>query len=230
MGRRLGPGLEPLADAVRLTALAPRRGVTTAASKPDVAISRGHLYVVFTQERAQRHQIMLLRVPLNDAALMAGMGVDDKQRAQKDRYVGTVRAVGTPHGRSSQPRLACSGMGCFTVWDDEKGGAFAAFVDPTTGEALWHREFARKGSRPSVAATAAEVVVAYYDTLRVKLARIDRDGLGPPSVVARVSGYQPYPAIVAGPEPGQWYISWRDYEAGHFEAFVARAQCQTQAP
>src|SRR4029453_15616708 len=103
-------------------------------------------------------------------------------------YVGSVLSIATPHGKSAQPRLACSSTGCFAVWDDEKRGAFAAFIDPESGQALWHREFARKGQRPAAAATATEVVVAYYDNLRVKLARLDRDGLGPPSSVARVSG------------------------------------------
>jgi serine/threonine-protein kinase len=232
MGRHLGAALEPLSDAVRLTALVPRRGVVTSASKADIAISRGRLHVIFTQERGQRQQIMLLNVALSDAALASGLGLDDigpnaKRRPTQDRYVGTAVSIGTPYGKSAQPRLACSTTGCFAVWDDEKRGAFAAFIDPESGQALWHREFASKGQRPALAATATEVVVAYYDNLRVKLARLDRDGIGPPSSVARVSGYQPYPAIVAGPEPGQWYISWRDYEAGHYEAFVARAQCQT---
>ena len=69
-------------------------------------------------------------------------------------------------------------------------------------------------------------MIAWFEKSRLKLAPINRDGVGAPTVLTRVSGFQPNPDIVPGAEPGQWYISWRDYEAGHFEAFVLRAQCK----
>ena len=83
-----------------------------------------------------------------------------------------------------------------------------------------------QGARPALAVTGSGAVAAWFEGSRVKIARLTRDGLETASVLARVSGYQPYPAIASGPEPGQWYISWRDYESGHLEAFVVRAGCQ----
>jgi serine/threonine-protein kinase len=31
---------------------------------------------------------------------------------------------------------------------------------------------------------------------------------------------------VAGSKPGEWYLSWLDYETGHLEPYVARVQCK----
>jgi hypothetical protein len=128
--------------------------------------------------------------------------------------------------KNMQPRIACTPDGCFAAWDLDTGGAFVAFIDKDRGEAIWHREFAHKGARPSLTAAGSSVAVAWFETSRVKLGRLTRDGMEPPSVLARVSGYQPYPALAPGNQPGQWDISWRDYEAGHLEAFVVRASCQ----
>ena len=65
----------------------------------------------------------------------------------------------------------------------------------------------------------------FHFDVRVKIATADATGLGEPSVVGWVKGLQPYPEVVAGAEPGQWYISWRAYEAAVFEPFVARVDC-----
>jgi serine/threonine-protein kinase len=54
---------------------------------------------------------------------------------------------------------------------------------------------------------------------------LDESGMEAASTLAKVSGYQPHPSLEPGRERGQWYISWRDYEAGHLEAFTLRAQC-----
>ena len=60
--------------------------------------------------------------------------------------------------------------------------------------------------------------------LRIKPSFVQRS-IGVATVVAWVKGLQPYPEVVAGAEPGQWYISWRAYEAAVFEPFVARVDC-----
>jgi len=44
-----------------------------------------------------------------------------------------------------------------------------------------------------------------------------------------VSGFQPSPTLIAGETEGDWLMSWRDYEAGHLEIFVARAHCSPPA-
>jgi serine/threonine-protein kinase len=139
--------------------------------------------------------------------------------------IGKLERVSTEYGKNSQPRIACAKGACFAVWDDEKAGALAAYVDPTKGQAIWHKEFARQGSRPAVASAPWGAGVAWFEGGRVRLAAISRDGVGDASVVARVGGLQPYPSLVPGTEAGQWYVSWRDYEGGHLEAFVVRAEC-----
>ncbi|MEZ4225482.1 MAG: serine/threonine-protein kinase [Polyangiaceae bacterium] len=232
MARHLSADGQPLGPAVRLTALAQVRGSTTEASKPDISLDGTHMNIVFSLERTKKKQIMLLRVALDDPSLRSGVSLKDdpkdKRRRKKsdDRVVGKMEPVSASHGKNAQPRIACAKHGCFVVWDDESAGALAAFVDPEKGDVLWHREFARKGSRPGVATSDNGAAVAWYEGSRVKLARITRDGLDKPTTLARVGGYQPYPAIAAGEKSGDWYVAWRDYEAGHLEAFVVRARCE----
>jgi hypothetical protein len=137
-----------------------------------------------------------------------------------------MKPVSSARGKHSQARIVCIAEGCLTVWDDERAGALAAFIDKDGGEALWHREFAAAGARPALAVSAWGAVVAWYENSRIKLASITRDGLGPASLLTKVSGFQPYPEVVPGTEAGQWYISWRDYEAGQLESFVLRTQCR----
>jgi serine/threonine-protein kinase len=70
--------------------------------------------------------------------------------------------------------------------------------------------------------------VAYFAGSRLRVAPISRDGVGTASVISRVSGFQPRPAIVAGKKPGEWVLAFRDYEAGHLEVFVAQVRCAGQ--
>jgi eukaryotic-like serine/threonine-protein kinase len=225
----LNAELEPIGSLVALTALAPTGTAGTGAAVPSVAVGGSNLYVAYLLERAQDAQVFLLRVPLADPSLQTGVGPagDDKGKAdRKDRTVGVVEPIGKTQGKNSQPRVACTPAGCFVVWDDEKTGAVAAYVDGSKGEKLWHREFAARGSRPSVATSTTGNVVVWYEAGKVKLANIDRDGVGEANSLAHVTGYQPQPEVVAGSKPGQWYVAWRDYEAGHLETFVLRAECQ----
>ncbi|HMJ15674.1 MAG TPA: hypothetical protein VK524_29860, partial [Polyangiaceae bacterium] len=224
-GRRLGTDLSPLAEPVRLTAYLSSRSVKAAAGKPDIAIAHGYLYVVYALERGPENAVLSLRVKLDDPALSTGLNDGTKRRSNRDRFIGMAKPVSTKYGKNAQPRVACVTDGCFVAWDDERAGALAAFIDKERGEAIWHREFANKGSRPALAAIGSRAQVAYYDTSRLKIAPLERDGVGESESLARVSGLQPFPAIVPGARPGEWYISWRDYEAGHLEAFVVRAEC-----
>jgi serine/threonine-protein kinase len=226
VARHLDAELKPLGAELRLTAFRPTPGMPTVAETPAVAAAHGHLEVAFVLERAaSQRQIMLLSVPLGDKALETGLGAD-KDTKRGERTVGKLQALSDPRGKLALPRMACVPEGCFVVWDDENGGAFAAFLDPAKGEKLWHREFAARGTRPGLGATPNGAVVVWYEDKRVKLAAITRDGLGPASVVGRVNGYQPNPLVASGKQAGEWHVAWRDYEAGHLETFVVRAQCQ----
>jgi hypothetical protein len=124
--------------------------------------------------------------------------------------------------------MICDDAGCLVVWDDESAGAFAGFVPREQKKPLWHREFSTKGKRPVVARSAnGSAAVAFYAGDRLLVAPVDRDGIGQPSVISRVSGFQPQPSLVGGTQPGEWLIAWRDFEAGQLEVFVARAQCSS---
>jgi eukaryotic-like serine/threonine-protein kinase len=235
MARQVGADLQPAGNAVRLTAFAAgRRAGAALAGRPSVAVAGDHLNVLFGLERDRTARVMLLSARLDDPMLKSGIGAPEETRNKRtrnpkkgeDRAVGRLEAVSAAHGKNTQPRLACNAAGCFAVWDNEKAGALAAFVDPAQGKSLWHREFARSGARPGVAAGEHGAAIAWYEGGRVRLAAVHRDGVEAASPVARVSGLQPYPAIAPGSQAGQWYISWRDYEAGHLEAFVVRAECQ----
>jgi hypothetical protein len=114
---------------------------------------------------------------------------------------------------------------CSVVWDDDSGGAYAAYVERDKTEPLWHREFSPKGIRPTLVSTDKKTLVAWYEDSRLKLAELGRDGVGKPSVLARVNGFQPEPDVARGEKPGQWLLAFRDYESAHFEAFGLRAEC-----
>jgi len=196
-----------------------------APSMPDLTVANGSLNIAFSAHRGQdKYQVMLLRVPLNDPLLKTG--VPKKDAKGKDRVIGTLLPLSRPIGKNRSARIGCIKEGCFTVWDDEKAGAFATFVERDKAQPLWHREFATKGTRPSLGSSPDGAVVAWFDEARIKFAPISRDGLGTPSILNRLSGFQPEPDIAPGGKPGQWYISWRDYESAHLEIFALRAQCQ----
>ena len=164
-----------------------------------------------------------------------------------DRFVGQSLALADETEVQAQPRITCLEAGCLTVWSDETRGAQAVLVSKDTGEVLWRKNFATTGSRPALGRQGQQAAVSWYEGDRVKFALIDAkvsdgktaDGtqgsgahgsavqghVGEPTVVGWVKGLQPYPEVVGGAEPGQWYISWRAYEAAIFEPFVARVDC-----
>jgi serine/threonine protein kinase len=226
MARQLSADLEPIAPAVRLTALYPTRGLPTVGDTPDVAVTETMLLVTFSLERIRQHQVLLLTIPLNEPKLKTGGVSAPEAQHTQDVHLGQMEQLSSTGGKHTQPRIDCSTHGCFAVWDNEKAGALAAYIEPDKAEKIWHREFAVRGARPGLSSTEKEVLVAWYEGGRVKVASLTRDGLGTASVIARVNGYQPYPELAPGPEPGEWYIAWRDYEAGHLETFVARAKCK----
>ncbi len=224
--RRASAALDPVGEAVRLTAFGTGRdGHAANASRPSLAIADGTLIISFTVDRDQKRRITLLEVPLNDAELASGVKTEGKKKLE-DRVVGKLTSVAGIRGQRGEARVVCDKADCFLVWDDDKGGAFAALFDRSKHQVIWHREFARSGSVPSISLGPSGAMIAYFDANRVKLASMTRDGVETVGSVAKVGGIQPYPAITPGTKPGHWYISWRDYESGHLEAYVARAECK----
>jgi len=229
MARQLDDKLEPKGKAVRLAqvASAPRTPATT--SSPDAVIAHGALQVVFSVDRGlDKHQIMLLRVPLNDAALgSTGLVLDKRKKlGGSDVNLGSLGPLSRSMTKNTTPRIACLEKACAVVWDDDNAGAYAAYVEHDKAEPLWQREFSSKGIRPTLVATKDKTLIAWYEDSRLKLAELGRDGLGKASVLASVKGFQPEPDITRGEKPGQWLVAFRDYESAHFEAFGLRTECR----
>ncbi len=222
--RRLTPELEPAAPPVRLTALELLKGVKSGVEQPRIVSSHGQLFVVYSVRRDSESRIELLRIDEQDAALREGA---DPSRLSKrgDRSLGERHTISTGRGKHTQPRIACATTGCWMSWDNERAGAFVAFLDAKTGEKQWHKEFARKGKRPEVGVLGERGFVAWVDPTRIRLAEVTTDDILESSVVGRVSGFQPYPELEPVATPASFVVAWRDYEAGHLEGFAALAQC-----
>ncbi|HEX3777985.1 MAG TPA: serine/threonine-protein kinase [Polyangiaceae bacterium] len=225
VGRELDGDLQPTGDPIRMTAVFPAKASTTAAGTPSIAVHNGNLNVAFSINRGLEHyQINALRIPLSDPTLKTGL-VAQKKASGKERFLGQVQILSSATGKNTTPVIACTDPGCFVAWDDEKAGASVAFLDKDKGQMLWHRDLPNKTVRPAVAANGNSAVLAWFDESRLKFSQLTRDGLGAISTLSRVSGFQPQPDMAAGEKPGQWYISWRDYESAHLEVFALRTDC-----
>ena len=226
MARELDADLAPLAEPIRLTSIPSAKAATTAAGMPSVAVQNGHLYVAFSVNRGfEKLQMYVLRVALTDPTLKVGL-LPLKKTNGKERYLGQAQLVSTKDGKNTTPMLACSTDGCFVAWDDEKAGASVAFLEKDKGQLLWRRDLPGKVMRPTVAAAGSSAAIAWFDDARLRLAPLTRDGVGAVTSISRVSGFQPQPDLAAGDKPGEWYISWRDYESAHLEVFALRTECR----
>ncbi len=225
--RHLDAELKPLADAVRLTAFG--GADTVEARRPSIDIAHERLNIAFELGKGQTSLIMVLTVSLDDPELSKGLGEEAARgdAGSADRHVGALHRASADEGRHAQPRIACTEAGCYVVWDDERAGALAAFYDKGSTEPIWRREIASVGNRPSAASNGKQAAVAWFEVKnkRVMFARIGRDGIEEPSIIGRMSAFQPYPDIVATPR-GDWFVSWRDFEAGRLEGYLARVACE----
>jgi serine/threonine-protein kinase len=233
--RHLDAHMNPLGEPARVTAYAPPEKLRSVASFSNLEFAHGMLNVVYRLQRGLAYQVVQVRLSPETPELAKG-GVERTTTeavkggdAEGDRVLGQVLVLSEEAGVQAQPRISCLEAGCLTVWSDEERGAQAVLVSKDTGEVLWRKNFAPQGSRPAIgrqsSAKGSQAALVWYENDRVKIAPIDNKGIGVASVVAWVKGIQPYPEVVAGAEPGQWYISWRAYEAAVFEPFVARVDC-----
>jgi serine/threonine-protein kinase len=224
--RHLGPGLEFLADPVRVTDLVPAGPSKARARFPSLAVPSDAILLSYRLERDPLRVIHHLRLPRADA----GKGLEPAKKNDKhdSRSLGDVALVNTDKSKTDSPVLSCGGGFCFVVWHGESnGGASAAFIEPSKTQPLWRKKFSRTGGHPAVAvAPSGQAQVVWYEGGKVLTAPITRDGVGQTSRIARVSGEQPAPSIVAGQKPGEWYVAWLDYETGHLEAYAARIACK----
>ncbi len=230
--RHLDRSLGPLSEPIRVTAYTPPEKLRTVASFASVDLSNGLLNLTYRLQRGLSYEVILLRIRPDSPEIVAG-GVEKattlpaKSAGEDtpDRVAGEAIMISDDTGVQAQPRITCWEVGCAIAWSDESHGAQAVFVSKDTGEVLWRKNFAGQGLRPSLGRQGTQGAIVWYDEDRVKVASLDPSGISDPSVVGWVKGLQPYPEVVAGAEPGQWYISWRAYEAALFEPFVARVDC-----
>ena len=137
---------------------------------------------------------------------------------------GTV--VSDQQGRLREPQLACGKNDCFVTWRSDPYGSNVAVIDPSSGTLRWRKAFAPRGAQIAVAAGQdGAALIAWFDAGRVKIARVDDDGVGEATLIAKVTGDPSRPSIVALPTAGQWLIAWISMEAARTEAFVARVVC-----
>lgn len=231
--RQTTAALVPTAPAIRVLTLAPRfrPGVTRGSSKPSLAVSRTQLRIVFAQELTPaRSQIKALIIERGDRQLRAGVAAETPRGGPEakptDLHLGQLLAVSDSDAKNVQPQLNCSAGGdCFVAWDTGTDNASLAYLT-ASGALGWRRSLAASGSRPVIAHNASDRVVVWFEEARLKLARLSQEGVGPASILTRVTGFQPHPSVVAGEGSGVWYVAWRDFEAGHLEAFVLRTECQ----
>ncbi len=226
--RHLDAELQPQGIEARATAYEGSRGRPTKVSSATIAVSNANLFVAYTLERDRQYAVERLRVPLTLAELQTG-GLGEKAIARGQRELGEAVVVNEDKGGGDYPAMTCTKDACFLVWHEpDKGGASqAAVIDPIHGTLLWRKRFAPHGGHPAVGASAeGPAEVAFYESGRVRVASISRDGLGLASTIAKVSGEVPRPWIAPGPSHGEWLVSWLDLEAGHTEPFLARLECQ----
>ena len=252
VARHLDRSLSPIGNIIQLTALKPDRMAKPGAIKPSIAIASGHLNVAFVQRFHVTRRALWMSFDLSGTELQMGL-TPSKGKAvatSKDRFLTKVRPldssgtqVDETHADAATPkrkpgqgsatsddvRLACATNYCVAIWNDVNS-IQVAYLDAQSGEPIWRRSLGKHGAHGAIAAVDGEAAVAWYEASRVQFAIATRNGISDPSVIAKVSGtgVQPYPEIAPSRTAHEWYLAWRDYEAGHFEAMLARAACTSQ--
>jgi serine/threonine protein kinase len=218
--RHLDAELKPLGPEIRATDYEPEKGRLPRVSVPTVGVSNANVFVGYALERDREHLIERMRVPM--------LGPDAPSTPPKGKAeLGETATVNEEKIGGDYPAVACTRDACYLVWHEIDKGAQAALLDPVKGTLLWRKRFTPRGGHPAVVSSIdGQAAVAYYESSRVRLASISRDGVGTTSTFAKVTGDQPRPWIAPGRAHGEWYVAWLDLEAGHTEAFVARLQCR----
>jgi serine/threonine-protein kinase len=222
--RKLNANLEPAGDPLRVTSFKGSPITKVRPRYPDAAVDADALHLSFRLERDPDRIVEHLRIPLGDLS----KGVDGKDPTQ-DYTMGEMTLVNQDKGRADQPTIACGGGACYVAWSDEnKDSAWVAYFDKGVGKATVRNRFPPRSKHPAIYVTEEGKAQAFwFEGGKVMTAAIDRDGVHAPSRIARVSGeLQPVPSIAPGKKPGEWYVAWLDYETGHLEVYVARAQCK----
>jgi serine/threonine-protein kinase len=221
--RHLDADLKPMGGEIRATDYEAEKGKFPRIAAPSIAVSNANLFVAYALEQDKQHAIERMRVPLTSPDLATGL----QGTAKTSRQIGEVTASNEDKVGGDYPNIACTKDICLLVWHEIEKGAQAALLDPAKGTMLWRKRFAPRGGHPAVAVSADGLAeVAYYESGRVRIAAVSRDGVGTTSTFAKVTGDEPRPWIAPGRARGEWFVTWLDVEAGHTESFVARMQCR----
>jgi serine/threonine protein kinase len=221
--RHIDADLKTLGGEIRATDYEPEKGKSPRASAPSISVTSANLFVAYALEQDKQHLVERMRIPLDSPDLIGGL----QGTGKTTRTIGEVTASNEDKVGGDYPAITCTKDACFLVWQELDKGAQAALIDPVKGTMLWRKRFAPRGGHPAVASTADGFAeIAYYESGRVRMAAVSRDGVGTTSTFARVTGDGPRPWITAGHARGEWFVAWLDLEAGHNETFVARLQCR----
>ena len=235
--RKLATSLDPIGNEIRASDYASVGGHAVNARVPDVAIAADALLITYKLERETSHTIVRMRIPLSAPEL--GKGLDErgahaapapvhgKGIVSPDRELGDVALVNDDKTPADAPSIACGSEGCFVAWASEKGGANAALLDPTQAKVLWRKRFSDKGTHPVLGTgQQGEIYVAFFESGKIKMAKVSRDGIGAASMVAKITGDEPRPVLTMGKTKGDWLLAWQDQESNHAEAYMARINCR----
>ncbi len=221
--RRLGKDLTPDGGEIRLTDYVVSKNRAFGVRVPSVTVAANTLFLAYRLDRDKGHAVYRMRVPLSAPELAKGLE-EKNDPNRRDRELGDTKLLHEDKGDG--PNVVCGTEGCFVAWHQDLKGAWMARIDPATGSTPWTKMFAPNGTRPSLSVgPKGDVMVAYYEQGRVKVAPVSRDNVGTPSVFGRVSGDPGRPYVAAGRARGEWYIGWLDVEAMHQEPYVARVLC-----
>jgi serine/threonine-protein kinase len=226
--RKLGQELEPLGSEMRATDYVTIAGKPAHARVPDVAVAASNIFLAYTLERGTQRLVYRMRVPLGGTEPTKGLSERGAAAKAPDRELGEVALVNEDRAPGDGPTVACGTEGCFIAWHGDRGGAYAALLEPTKGRVLWRKKFADRGSRPALGVGKdGTVVVAFYEGGRLKMATLSRDTVGPASSIAKINGGDaPRPWVAPGKVKGEFYIAWQDTESNHGEPFAARVACK----
>jgi serine/threonine-protein kinase len=231
--RRLSNELDTKTAETRLTdyVVAPRsKGPPPRVKYPSVAVSANTLLITYKLEndREKSHSILRLRVPLDEAQKK---GLEESKNAREDRFLGSPPVmVSEEKVPADAPSIACGGDGCFVAWQVEAGGAMIAKIDPIANNVLWRKKLSDKGGHPSLGVNNGVVAVSWYEKQLIKFSVVNDSGpVLPPSSVFRIHEMSyPRPAISAGANKNEWYMTWQDSDQpkGQPEIYASRITCR----
>ena len=192
---------------------------------PAIAVVNRSLFVTYKLERAAHQSLVLQHIQLD--APQYATGLDDKSLSPAVRHLGEVSTLVDKRRRIQPHSFACDASACYVGWIDSGKGVNAAFINPENGKTIWKKRFALKGSHVALSVNGEGVgLISWFETRRLLVAPVLREGIGQESVVGRLRGEHAPPSVSYGARPGLWSLAWTDYEAGHLEVFAATVSCK----